>query len=118
MRPFAFEVRGRSFNQTIEPGEYALCAEYRQVRPTGPQQADLVVAQKSRGTNEHKIFIARLHYRENYWELRYESREPRWQQPIRLSQDLTHDADDACKIQIIGYVFGVFRCNPQPALAF
>jgi hypothetical protein len=77
----------------MHPGEYAICVEYRQVRPAGPQQGDLVVVKKRRGMNEHKIFIARLRYRENTWQLSYESNDPRWQQerPIRLSEDLTRD---------------------------
>ena len=71
LRPFAFEVRGRSANQTVYPGEYAICVDYRQVRPAGPQPADLVVVKKRRGVNEYKLFVARLRYRENTWELHY-----------------------------------------------
>ena len=117
LRQFAFEVRGTAINQTISPGEYALCVDYRQIRPTGPHQQDLVVVHKRRG-NEHKIFVARLHYREHAWELRHESLDPRWQQhgPIRLSPELTRDVGDNGPIEIIGYVFGVFRCNPQPSI--
>jgi transcriptional regulator with XRE-family HTH domain len=112
---FAFEVRGISTNQTIIPGEYAICVDYRQARPAGPQQEDLVVVKKLRG-NEYKIFIGRLHYREKTWELHYESHDPRWQRGRRilLSEDLTRDAIDHCDIEIIGYVLGVFRANPRP----
>ena len=116
-RPFAFEVRGTSINQTIASGEYALSVDYRQVRPAGPQHGDLAVVRKRRGRNEQKIFIARLHYRDGGWELHYESHDPRWQQqePIRLSPQLTRDVNDDGPIDIIGYVFGVFRSNPRPA---
>ncbi|SRR5712691_1138725 len=119
MPQFAFEVRGSCANQTIHSGEYALCAAYRRVRPAGPHPADLVVVEKRRGTNEYKLFIARLHYRQTTWELHYESNDRRWQQerPIRLSTDLMHDAADDCHIEIVGYVLGVFRANPQPRFA-
>jgi len=112
---FAFEVRGSSANQTIIPGEYVICVDYRQARPAGPHQGDLVVVKKLR-TTEYKIFIARLHYCEHTWELHYESNDSRWrhERPIRLSTDLTRDTFDECHIEIIGCVVGVFRANPHP----
>ena len=116
---FAVEVHGTSMNQTIAPGEYALCVDYRQFRPAGPQHGDLVVVRKRRGGNEHKIFIARLYFRDHGWELRYESHDPRWQQqaPVRLSPELSRDLGDDGATEIMGYVFGVFRREPKPASA-
>jgi transcriptional regulator with XRE-family HTH domain len=116
LRQFLFEVRGSSANQTIHSGEYALCVDYRRMRPAGPQHGDLVVVKKHRGTNEYKIFVARLKYHEHAWELHYESNDPRWrhERPIRLAEDPTYDTVDNGHIEIVGYVFGVFRANPQP----
>ena len=112
----AFEVRGSSASSTVHPGEYVICVDYQHIRPAGPHPGDLVVVKKRRGTDEYKIFVARLHYREKSWELHYEFNDLRWQheRPIRLSNDLAHDTIDHSPIEIIGYVLGAFRANPQP----
>jgi hypothetical protein len=52
--------------------------------------------------------------RDGEWELRYESHEPRWQQPLRLSADLIRDAGDDLPIAILGLIYGVLRCDPRP----
>jgi hypothetical protein len=116
---FAFEVRGTSANRTIRPGEFVLCVDYRQARAPVPQHKDLVVVKKGRGTSEYKIFVARLHYFASGWELRFESNDPHWQErSIRLSEDLSRDALDGDPIEIIGYVAGVLRADPQPMFDF
>jgi transcriptional regulator with XRE-family HTH domain len=113
LRPFAIQVRGQSANRSIAPGSYALCVDYRQMRPTGPQTGDLVVVRKSRGS-EHKMLIARLHAGDQNWELRYDSLDPHWQRQagIRLAADLSRDLTDDSTIEIIGFVFAVLSYEP------
>lgn len=115
LRPFAFQVQGHSVSRTIAPGGYALCVDYRQMRPSGPQSGDLVIVRKCRGA-EHKILAARLHGRDPDWELRYESFDPRWQRqgPMRLSADLSHDLTDDSTIEVLGFIFAVLHYDPQP----
>jgi hypothetical protein len=43
---FAVEVRGRICDQTIPPGNYAICVDYALARPAGPMEGDLVVVEK------------------------------------------------------------------------
>jgi transcriptional regulator with XRE-family HTH domain len=114
LEQFAFEVRGGAVDRSLHAGEYALAVPYARMRPRGPQGGDLVVALKRREPNEHKILIARLAERDGEWELRYESHEPRWQQPLRLSADLIRDAGDDLPIAILGLIYGVLRCDPRP----
>ena len=115
LRTSAFQVEGHSVSRTIAPGSYALCVDYWQMRPSGPQSGDLVVIRKCRGA-EHKILVARLHGRDQDWELRFESLEPRWQRqaPIRLSHDLTQDLTDDSSVEFLGLVYAALRYDPQP----
>lgn len=115
LQAFAFQVQGHSMSRTIAPGSYALCVDYRQLRPNGPQAGDLVVVRKSRGS-EHKILVGRLHGHDPDWELRYESFDPRWQQqgPMRLSADFSRDLTDGSAMETLGFVFAVLRYDPQP----
>lgn len=117
MRQFAIQARGTSANRTVQPGEYVICVEYQEMRPSGPQAGDLVVVEKRRGGNsEFKVLIARLRFIAGAWELHYESNDPRWQNepPLRLSEDLKSDSRDHNPIEIVGGVLGVFRYDPQP----
>jgi transcriptional regulator with XRE-family HTH domain len=115
LEQFAVVIRGRVCDQTIPPGNYAICIDYNRSRPGGPVDGDLVVVEKRRG-GEIKALIARLHFVNGAWELHYESNDPRWHQerPIRLSEDRTRDINDGDPLDIIGHVRSFLSHDPQP----
>ena len=115
LEQFAVEVRGHVCDQTIPPGSFAVYVDYNLSRPAGPVEGDLVVVEKRRG-GEIKALIARLHFINGAWELRYESNDPRWQQekPIRLSEDRKRDLNDGLPIDIVGHVRSSVSQDPRP----
>jgi transcriptional regulator with XRE-family HTH domain len=115
LEQFAVAVRGHVCDQTIPPGNYAICVEYNRSRPGGPVDGDLVVVEKRRG-DEMKALIARLHFLNGGWELRYESNDPRWQQEasIRLAENRTRDINDGHPVDIVGHVRSFVSHDPQP----
>jgi transcriptional regulator with XRE-family HTH domain len=112
IRQFAFEVRGNSANLTAHAGEYAICIDYHEARPSGLHESDLVVLEKRR-SGEYKTMIARLQFVDGAWELHYQSNDLPWQlqQPIRLSEDGNRDINDPSvqEIEIIAFVLGFYR---------
>ncbi len=115
LEQFAVAVRGHVCDQTIPPGNYAICVDYNRSRPGGPVDGDLVVVEKRRG-DEMKALIARLHFIDGAWELHYESNDPRWQHesPIRLAEDRTRDINDEQPVDIVGHVRSFVSHDPQP----
>jgi transcriptional regulator with XRE-family HTH domain len=116
---FAFEVRGCSANRTVRAGDYVICLDYREARPSGPSDGDLVVLEKYRGPEarrECKIMMGRLHPLDGTWEFHLESNEPRWleEKPVRLSPDLNRDLVDNCEVRIVGHVLAALRFDPRP----
>ena len=119
MRQFALEVRGTVANQTAQPGSHVICVSYKDLRPGGPHEGDLVAVEKTRNANgrdERKVIVARVYFVKGFWELQYESSDERWvkEKPIRLAHDLRRDLNDDCAVDIVGLVLGVFIANPPP----
>jgi transcriptional regulator with XRE-family HTH domain len=115
MKQYAVEVNGISSDATVRPGEFAIFVPYAQARAGGPQDGDLVVVEKHRGTTEHKTMLMRLRFVGRSWQLHHESNTPHWrEQVITLSQDLKRDMSDKLSIDLVGLVIGVYRDDLRP----
>jgi transcriptional regulator with XRE-family HTH domain len=102
---FALKVVGPSVNKLIKDGDFAVCVPYFEAR-SAPLDGDVVAVERTRG-GLHQGTIKRLRRVGKIWELHPESTDPKHQQPIRLTENLTGDRDDAgTQIVIIGLVVG------------
>ncbi len=103
----------------------AICVDYADARPGGPQDGDLVAIKFRRarhvaegGGSEIKWLIARFRFIEGGWVLQYESHDPYWKamtmavpallrQFTMMATQVTHD--EGHSIEAIGHVFAAFR---------
>lgn len=104
---FALKVVGPSVNKIIRDGDFAICVPYFEVRD-GPRDRDVVAVERKKN-GMYQGTIKRLRRIGKEWELHPESHDPKFQDPIRLNENLSGDRDDSdTEITIIGLVIGQY----------
>jgi hypothetical protein len=107
IRQFAVLVSGTSMNKIIPDGFYAVCVPYSEVR-TQITDDDIVLVERRRG-GQVEGTIKRVRRVGKKWELWPESYDPRWKDPIKLSDDLDHEsgAKEETEVEIVGLVIWI-----------
>ena len=102
---FAVEVRGTSVNRVAPDGSFLVCLDVIKAKRQ-PREADLVIVEQSRGGGHEITRTAkRWHALPDRFELRPDSTDPKWQEPLIIPRG---DADDGQAFNVIGIAVDVY----------
>lgn len=109
---YALILEGNSMDKIIPPGSVLDCLrpDYDRVTPTA---GDLVIVERRRH-DLVEMTCKRLARVGDDWELRPESNDPKFQDPIRI-KDLRRDASDDEEVRVIGIVLEARQVHYRPA---
>lgn len=105
VRQFTLRVVGTSMNKYIEPGGRVVVADWADLGLSEPRENDVLVIRRQRAMT-YETTLKRARRGSSSWELWPESTDPRYQEPILLS-----DEDRDVEVTIVGLVIGRYYDN-------
>jgi transcriptional regulator with XRE-family HTH domain len=105
VKQFMLRVVGTSMNKYIEPGGRVIVADWADLGLSEPRENDVLVIRRQRAMT-YETTLKRAKRGQSGWELWPESTDPRYQEPVVLS-----DEDRDVEATIVGLVIGRYYDN-------